>query len=88
MIQISRYNFHLNEEYDNDIIEFIKNHKNQSRIIRDMLRLAYQAMKSIPTPIPTPKTHTKIDTQKTHTPIVPEKKKPPNDKIKWKIPVN
>ena len=39
-----RFNFHLSDEYDKYLIEFIQSHKNQSRIIRDLLRAGYTAL--------------------------------------------
>lgn len=91
MIKI-RFNFNLSSEYDKYLIDFIQSHKNQSRIIRDLLRAGYTALQNKNTtndiPIVTPETHTidtPKDTQKTPTSTT---KKSPNEKIQWKIPKN
>jgi len=52
---ISRFNFHLNEEHDYYLIEFIQSHKNQSRVIRDLLRAGYTILQGKNTTINTSK---------------------------------
>ena len=88
MIQISRYCFHLSEEHDSYLIDFIQNHKNQSRIIRDLLRLAYKTLHTNDAPIIAKKEHTNNMLKDMKKQTTPEIKKPPNEKIQWKIPKN
>ena len=92
MIQISRYCFHLSEEHDGYLIDFIHSHKNQSRIIRDLLRLAYKALHTNDAPKTALKNmqnlHTKDTPKDMKKETTPETKKPPNEKIQWKIPKN
>ena len=74
------------------MIDFIQSHKNQSRIIRDLLRAGYTILqeKSIPndTPKVKQKEHIKDTPKDMKKETTLETKKPPNEKISWKIPKN
>lgn len=89
---ISRFNFHLNEEHDYYLIEFIQSHKNQSRVIRDLLRAGYTILQGKNTTINTSKIKQKETTKDTSKDMkketTPTTKIPPNEKIQWKIPKN